>query len=149
MCVVYVRPCLGSLRPGAPTRWPRRRPAQVHVVRAQQRAVAAVCERRDDQAAAVAEVLVAVGALRVEHAHNHGVLLPVVAQTRLPAEVVHGGHLSVSGSAEGQWRGARAGGRLAAWHGVRKKLETTRGLRWLHGQARDASQTPSARSALC
>ena len=53
-----------------------------------QGAVAAVSERGDDQAARVAQVLVAVVDRGVGDAHQHLVVFPVVPQLGQPVEVV-------------------------------------------------------------
>lgn len=54
-----------STQPTCGTGW---RSAQVQVVCPQKGTVAAVCQRRDDEAASVAQVLVAVHTLGVQHA---------------------------------------------------------------------------------
>ena len=70
---------------------PLGRAAQVQVQRAHERAVAAVRQRRDDQARAVAQVLVAVGDGGVDHAHHDVPILPVVPQLAHPLKVRLGG----------------------------------------------------------
>ena len=64
------------------------RAAEVEREGAEERAVAAVGERRDDEPRRVAEVLVAVLERRVDHARRRVRLLPVVAQLAQPVEVV-------------------------------------------------------------
>jgi hypothetical protein len=73
------------------------RAAQVQLEGAHERAVAAVGERRDDEAARVAQVLVRVLQLRRDHAREAGGprRIEVVAQLRQPLEVADGAHLAV------------------------------------------------------
>ena len=83
----------------ARARGPRGRAAEDHLQRAHDRDVALVRERRDDEAEGVAQVLVAVGALRLDlldpQVARRVVALPVEAHMRLPVEVRAGRHARV------------------------------------------------------
>ncbi len=50
--------------------------------------VAAICQWRDDKAGRVAEILVTVSKLGVDHAGDEILLLPVVAELTQPLEII-------------------------------------------------------------
>lgn len=75
--------------------------AQMEVECSEQRTIAAICQGGDDKTGGIAEILVAVCELWVDHTSDDILILPVVTHLTQPLEVILTNHLySIQGKTE-------------------------------------------------